>query len=63
MQDTMPGPRTSTFVYHFIRDNVARDVILAKYISTVDHLADMLTKALGTKRLKYLLQASGMHTH
>ncbi|CAI5723452.1 unnamed protein product [Peronospora farinosa] len=46
--------------HHFIRENVAQDIIVVKYKSTVDQLADMLTKALGTKRLKYLLQASGI---
>ena len=46
--------------HHFIRDNVPQDIIVVKYISTVDQLADMLTKALGTKRLRYLLQASSI---
>ncbi|CAI5730583.1 unnamed protein product [Peronospora farinosa] len=46
--------------HHFIRENVAQDIIVVKYKSTVDQLGDMLTKALGTKRLKYLLQASGI---
>ena len=45
---------------HFIQENVARDVIMVKYISTLDQLADMLTKALGTEQLKYLLQSSGV---
>uniref|UniRef100_A0AAV1UBQ4 Polyprotein n=1 Tax=Peronospora matthiolae TaxID=2874970 RepID=A0AAV1UBQ4_9STRA len=44
--------------HHFIRENVAHDIIVVKYISTMDQLADMLTKALGTKRLNYLIQAS-----
>ena len=34
--------------------------ITVKYKSTVEQLVDMLTKTLGTKRLKYLLQASGI---
>ncbi|CAI5737483.1 unnamed protein product [Peronospora farinosa] len=46
--------------HHFIRENVAQDIIVVKYKSTVDQLADMLTKALGTKQVKYLLQASGI---
>ena len=31
--------------------NVARDIIKVTYMSTEDQLADMLTKALGTKLL------------
>lgn len=46
--------------HHFIREAVARDIIVVKYISTVDQKADMLTKSLGTKRLKYLLQDRGI---
>ena len=44
--------------HHFIRSNVVRDIIVVKYVSKEDQLADILTKALGAKRLKYLLQAS-----
>ncbi|OWZ14304.1 hypothetical protein PHMEG_00012238 [Phytophthora megakarya] len=46
--------------HHFIRENVAWDIIDVKYVSTKDQLADMLTKGLGTKRLQYLLDASGV---
>lgn len=46
--------------HHFIRENVARDIIVVIYVSTDDQLADMLTKGLGTKRLVYLLYASGI---
>ncbi|KAJ8575401.1 hypothetical protein ON010_g3812 [Phytophthora cinnamomi] len=44
--------------HHFVRENVARGVIAVDYVPTKDQLADMLTKAVGTKRLQYLLQAS-----
>ena len=37
---------------------MALDVIVVKYVSTVDQLADMPMKALGTKRLIYVLQFS-----
>ncbi|KAJ8525275.1 hypothetical protein ON010_g15839 [Phytophthora cinnamomi] len=35
---------------HFIRENVARGTIAVDYVQTMDQLADMLTKAVGTKR-------------
>jgi len=47
---------------HFIRENVARGIITVDYIGTEDQLADMLTKALGTKLLKFLVESSGIHT-
>ncbi|OWZ20507.1 polyprotein [Phytophthora megakarya] len=46
--------------HHIIRENVTRDIIDVNYVSTKDLLADMLTKGLGTKRLQYLLDASGI---
>ena len=33
---------------------------MVDYVGTEDQLADMLTKALGTKRLKPLFKASGI---
>lgn len=45
---------------HFIRENVVNDTISVKYIKTEDQVADMLTKALGNKRLKFLCKASGV---
>jgi hypothetical protein len=48
--------------HHFIRENVARDIITVDYVGTEDQLADRLTKAVGTKRLQYLLAASGVQT-
>ncbi|KAE9296708.1 hypothetical protein PR003_g23685 [Phytophthora rubi] len=46
--------------HHFIRENVARDIVTVDYVGTEDQLADMLTKALGTKRLRFLVEASGI---
>ncbi|KAL4116578.1 hypothetical protein PRIC2_012030 [Phytophthora ramorum] len=46
--------------HHFIRENVARDIITVDYVGTEDQLADTLTKALGTKKLQFLLVASGV---
>ncbi|ETP08782.1 hypothetical protein F441_15296 [Phytophthora nicotianae CJ01A1] len=46
--------------HHFIRENVARGIIQIKYVANEDELADMLTKASETKRLKYRLSASGV---
>ncbi|KAG3192199.1 hypothetical protein PC128_g10617 [Phytophthora cactorum] len=48
--------------HHFIRENVAKEVIKVDYVGTEDQLADMLMKGLGTKRLKYLLEASRIRT-
>ncbi|KAE9018924.1 hypothetical protein PF005_g10961 [Phytophthora fragariae] len=46
--------------HHFIRENVARDIITVDFVGTEDQLADLLTKVLGTKRLKFLVEASGI---
>ncbi|KAE8970121.1 hypothetical protein PR001_g27300, partial [Phytophthora rubi] len=46
--------------HHFIRENVARDIVTVDYVGTEKQLADMLTKALGTKRLRFLVEASGI---
>jgi hypothetical protein len=48
--------------HHFIRENVVRNIITVDYVTTEDQLADMLTKALGTKRLTFLNEASGILT-
>ncbi|OWZ13227.1 polyprotein [Phytophthora megakarya] len=50
------------FKHHFIRENVARDVIEVNYIPTKDLLAGILTIRLGTKCLQYLMHASGVLT-
>ena len=46
--------------HHFIRENVAVNTIMVDYVGTEDQLADMLTKALGMKKLKLLFEASGI---
>ncbi|OWY91211.1 Retroelement Polyprotein [Phytophthora megakarya] len=46
--------------HHFTRENVERGTIKVDYIDTKRQLADLLTKALGTKTLKYLSNASGI---
>lgn len=48
--------------HHFIRENVQHGLLKIGYIDTKSQLADMLTKALGTKMLKYLREASGIKT-
>ncbi|GMF32519.1 unnamed protein product [Phytophthora fragariaefolia] len=40
--------------HHFIRENVERGTIQVEYVDTKNQLADILTKALGTKTLKFL---------
>ena len=42
--------------HYFIQENVTHDIITFKYKSTVDQIADMITKALKT----YLLQKRGI---
>ncbi|KAE9014446.1 hypothetical protein PR002_g14221 [Phytophthora rubi] len=44
--------------HHFIRKNVARDIVRLR--RTDDQLADLLTKALGAKRLRFLVEASSI---
>lgn len=46
--------------HHFITENVARDIIVVNYVGTEDRLANMMTKALGTKTLKYSREARGI---
>ena len=60
MRSTMLGADQVDIRHHFIRENVAQYIIMLKYISTENHLAERLDKALETKRPKYLLQASGI---
>ncbi|OWZ09538.1 polyprotein [Phytophthora megakarya] len=45
--------------HHFIRENVEDGTVKIGYIDTKHPLADMLTKAQGTKTLQYLRNASG----
>jgi hypothetical protein len=46
--------------YHFIRDCLAEGSIKARYISTKDQLADLLTKPLGKIKFLELCSRSGM---
>ncbi|KAG2836201.1 hypothetical protein PC118_g4453 [Phytophthora cactorum] len=46
--------------HHFIRENVERGTLKVDYIDTTRQLADMLTKALGTKTLAFLREASNI---
>jgi hypothetical protein len=46
--------------YHFIRDCLAEGSIKARYISTKDQLADLLTKPLGRIKFLELCSRSGM---
>ena len=46
--------------HHFIRENVECGSIKVDYIDTKHQLADMLTKGLGTKTLKFLREATGI---
>ncbi|POM70894.1 Integrase catalytic core protein [Phytophthora palmivora] len=46
--------------HYFTRENVERGTVKADYVDTKHQLADLLTKGLGTKTLKYLNNASGI---
>ena len=48
--------------HHFIRENVQDRILQINYIDTKNQLADMLTKALGTKILKFMCEATGIKT-
>jgi hypothetical protein len=46
--------------HHFIRENVERGTVTVEYVDTKNQLADILTKALGTKTLKFLRDGNGI---
>ncbi|POM71544.1 LOW QUALITY PROTEIN: Polyprotein [Phytophthora palmivora] len=46
--------------HHFTRENVERGTVKVDYVDTKHQLANLLTKGLGTKTLKYLSHASGI---
>ncbi|GMF45584.1 unnamed protein product [Phytophthora fragariaefolia] len=46
--------------HHFIRENVENGTVKVDYIDTKRQLANMLTKSLGTKTLKYLRESTGV---
>ena len=41
--------------YHYVREKVVRGELDVRYISTLDQLADCLTKGLSTSRFRYLI--------
>lgn len=40
--------------YHFVKDYVAKNLVVCKYCPTADMIADLLTKPLSGNRIKYL---------
>ena len=54
VDDMIIAARTSSEI------NQVKVALKNDYIDTKNQIADMLTKALGTKRLTYLFQASGI---
>ncbi|POM81300.1 Polyprotein [Phytophthora palmivora] len=46
--------------HHFTRETVERGTVKVDYVDTKHQLADLLTKGLSTKALKYLNNASGI---
>ncbi|KAE8975293.1 hypothetical protein PF005_g25705 [Phytophthora fragariae] len=46
--------------HHFIRENVERGTVKVEYGDNKNQLADILTKALGTKTLKFLRDGNGI---
>ena len=48
--------------YHFIREKITTGLIKVMYKETKYQLADILTKALGTKRIHVIRDAMGIKT-
>ncbi|KAI9905230.1 hypothetical protein PsorP6_013904 [Peronosclerospora sorghi] len=48
--------------HHFTRENVENGTVQIDYVDTKNQLADLLTKALGTKKLKLLCGKSSIKT-
>ncbi|KAE8914091.1 hypothetical protein PF005_g23366 [Phytophthora fragariae] len=46
--------------HHFIRENVERGTVKVEYVDTKNQLANIVTKALGTKTLKFLRDGNGI---
>jgi hypothetical protein len=46
--------------YHYIRDMVQRGVMELQYISTDEHIADILTKPLSRVKYEYFISKLGM---
>lgn len=47
--------------YHFIKDLISKRVIIVKYVSTNENVADILTKALGKLKHNYFVQKLGFN--
>lgn len=60
----LPGVRQRTkhidVRYHYVRERVEEGDIIVTYISTVDNVADICTKALPRDRVEFLRKAIGM---
>ena len=56
----MVKPRTKHIAlrYHWIKEQVAEGAVCVKYISTVDNVADFLTKVMSQEKLIHLLKDS-----
>ena len=61
MSDKTRVQRNIDIRHHFSRGNVVDDTLSVKYIKTEDLVADMLPKALGSKRIKFLCEASAVN--
>nr|GFC33599.1 retrotransposon protein, putative, unclassified [Tanacetum cinerariifolium] len=48
--------------YHFIKEHVENGVIELYFVNTEYQLADIFTKALGRKRIKFLINKLGMRS-
>ena len=45
---------------HFVRDGVQDGTIVTQHVKTTEQLADLLTKALGSRQFRYLLCKMGV---
>ena len=54
---TMAKPRTKHIAmrYHWIREQIAAQRFVLKYVPTAENIADLLTKVLGKKKVSELL--------
>ncbi|KAE8884963.1 hypothetical protein PF005_g13677 [Phytophthora fragariae] len=46
--------------YHFIREKVVSNEVELEYVDTKNQLADIMTKGLSSKTLRYLLMRSNV---
>ena len=47
--------------FHFVKDYIDKGIICCEYYPSEDMIADMLTKALPTTKLKTFRQKSGVY--